>query len=223
MSYLLRVILPDRPGSLGAVATAIGTSGADIVSVDIVDKHDHLVIDDIVIDMGPGQMPDEVLSAAQRLEGVHVESIRPFDGALSIHRELQLLEGMSVDPEGSAQLLVDELPRIFRSGWGVIVRDDGLVLTSSAGAPETMKVSPWRQPAEARILDPITDQLPAEWTTLDTSLMAVPYGQNRALVAGRPGGPDFRPSELARLAHLVGITRSIWLRYVKAKKLTDKT
>ncbi|WP_134322462.1 ACT domain-containing protein [Cumulibacter soli] len=218
MSYLLRIVLPDRPGALGAVASAIGTSGADIVSVDIVDKHDHVVIDDIVIDMGPGQMPDEVLSAAQRLDGVHVESIRPFDGALSTHRELQLLEAMSVDPEGSAQLLVDELPRIFRSGWGIIVRDDGLVMTSSASAPENDRAEPWRQPADAVILDPITDALPADWTTLDTALMAVPYGENRSVVAGRPGGPDFRPSELSRLAHLVGITRSIWLRYVKAKK-----
>lgn len=222
MSYLLRVVLPDKPGSLGAVATAIGTSGADIVSVDIVDKHDHLVIDDIVIDMPPGQMPDEVLSAAQRLEGVHVESIRPFDGALSTHRELQLLEAMSFDPEGSAQLLIDEVPRIFRSGWGVVVRDDGLVMTTSASAPELEQVAPWRQPTDAKILDPITDQIPAEWTTLDTSLMAVPYGANRSVVAGRPGGPDFRPSELARLAHLVGITRSIWLRYVKAKQLPDQ-
>lgn len=218
MSYLLRVILPDRPGSLGALATAIGTSGADIVSVDIVDKYDHLVVDDIVIDMPVGQMPDEVLSAAQLLDGVHVESIRPFDGALSTHRELQLLEAMSADPEGSAQLLVDELPRIFRSGWGLIVRDDGAVLISSASAPEIEHVAPWQQPSDAKILDPVVDALPAEWTTLDTSLMVVPYGENRAVVAGRPGGPDFRSSELSRLAYLVGITRSIWLRYVKTRK-----
>ena len=32
MSYLLRLVVPDRPGTLGAVATALGTAGADIVS-----------------------------------------------------------------------------------------------------------------------------------------------------------------------------------------------
>lgn len=217
MRYLLRVILPDVPGSLGAVASAIASTGADTVSVDIVDKLDHLVVDDIVIDTGLVQMPDGVLSAVQRLSGVHVESVRPFDGALSVHRELQLLEAMSLDPEGSIQLLVDEVPRIFRSGWGLIVRDDGTVLLSSHSAPQLARVGPWKQLQTAKILDPHTDPVPSEWTTLDTSLMAVPYGRNRAVVAGRPGGPDFRPSELSRLVHLVGLTRSIWLRFVKSQ------
>ena len=35
MSYLLRLVVPDRPGILGAVATALGTAGIDIVSVDV--------------------------------------------------------------------------------------------------------------------------------------------------------------------------------------------
>lgn len=221
MSYLLRVILPDRPGSLGAVATAIGTTGADIVSVDIVDKYDEVVVDDIVIDMAPGQMPDEVLSAAHRLEGVSVESIRPFDGALATHRELELLESMSGHPQEAGQLMVDELPRIFRSGWAVLVRRDGEIMRRSPGAPELDRVSPWQQPALAKFLNPITDAVPDEWTTLDTSLMTGPAGDEYAFVSGRPGGPDFRPSELSRLAHLVGISRSVWLRYAEGKDYDD--
>ena len=31
----------------------------------------------------------------------------------------------------------------------------------------------------------------------------------RALVVGRPGGPAFRPSELARLTHLTGIIATV--------------
>ena len=38
MSYLLRVVLPDRPGMLGAVATALGEAGGDIVSLDVVER-----------------------------------------------------------------------------------------------------------------------------------------------------------------------------------------
>lgn len=218
MSYLLRVILPDQPGSLGLVATAIGTTGADIVSVDIVDKYDNLVVDDIVIDVGPGQMPDTVLSAAHSLDGVSVETIRPFDGALSTHRELQLLEAMSVDPSGAGQLMVDELPRIFRSGWAALVNADGEVFARSASAPELDRVQPWQHPVRSKILDPAADRVPAEWSTLDTSLMAAPADDTWSFVAGRPGGPDFRPSELSRLAHLVGISRTIWLRHVEGRE-----
>ena len=38
VSYLLRLVLPDRPGALGAVATALGHAGADIMSVDIIER-----------------------------------------------------------------------------------------------------------------------------------------------------------------------------------------
>ncbi|MDM2133999.1 amino acid-binding protein, partial [Mycobacteroides abscessus] len=37
-SYLLRLQLADRPGSLGSVAVALGTVGADILSLDVVER-----------------------------------------------------------------------------------------------------------------------------------------------------------------------------------------
>ena len=44
--FLMRVTLPDRPGSLGAVATAIGGINGDINAVEIVEKKaDGLVVD----------------------------------------------------------------------------------------------------------------------------------------------------------------------------------
>ena len=45
--YLLRVVLPDRPGTLGAVATALGHAQADINAVEIVEKGTGYVIDEI--------------------------------------------------------------------------------------------------------------------------------------------------------------------------------
>ena len=41
MSFLIRVQLPDKPGALGAVATALGGIGADILSVDVVERAVH--------------------------------------------------------------------------------------------------------------------------------------------------------------------------------------
>ena len=37
-SYLLRVELEDRPGSLGSLAVALGSVGADILSLDEVER-----------------------------------------------------------------------------------------------------------------------------------------------------------------------------------------
>ena len=47
--FLLRVALPDRPGSLGAVATALGTAGADIQAVEIVEKYEGFAVDDFMV------------------------------------------------------------------------------------------------------------------------------------------------------------------------------
>ena len=48
MSYLVRVLLPDAPGSLGLLANALGEIEADIRSVDIVENFsDGTVMDDL--------------------------------------------------------------------------------------------------------------------------------------------------------------------------------
>ncbi|HEV2930725.1 MAG TPA: ACT domain-containing protein, partial [Propionibacteriaceae bacterium] len=48
---MMRVSLPDRPGSLGSVATAMGGVGADINAVEIVEKGDGTVVDDFIVDL----------------------------------------------------------------------------------------------------------------------------------------------------------------------------
>ena len=57
MTYLLRVAVPDRPGSLGALATALGEVGADIVSLDVVERHDGLAVDDVLVELPHGASP----------------------------------------------------------------------------------------------------------------------------------------------------------------------
>ena len=74
MPFLLRVELPDVPGSLGRVATAIGEAGGDIEAIEIVEKrHDEgVAVDDVLLEMKDGAMPDSVVSACNALDGVRV-------------------------------------------------------------------------------------------------------------------------------------------------------
>ncbi|PZU26978.1 MAG: amino acid-binding ACT domain protein, partial [Actinomyces sp.] len=55
MSYLIRVVLPDTPGSLGELAEAFGMLDANIKSVDIVETtfadEKAVVTDDIVVEL----------------------------------------------------------------------------------------------------------------------------------------------------------------------------
>ena len=70
VSFLLRVVLPDKPGSLGAVATALGNAGADILGVDVVERGDGQAIDDLAVELPAGRPPDVLITAAESVPGV---------------------------------------------------------------------------------------------------------------------------------------------------------
>ena len=212
MSYLLRVLLPDRPGSLGSLAVALGTAGADIISLDVVDRFDGVAVDDIVVEVPNGTFPDKLITAAEMLDGVVVDSLRPFGGILDAHRELELIDAVSGAGAGASQMLADELPAALRVGWAIVVGVDAdgcRLVARGASAPmwEGGDVAVLRDVERAVALD--DDEVPAEWTAMDTALAAAPLSSGHVLVVGRPGGPSFRTSEIARLGYLTGILRSL--------------
>ena len=215
-SYLLRVHLEDRPGSLGSLAVALGSVGADILSLDVVERAAGYAVDDLVVELPLGAMPDMLITAAENLKGVYVDAIRPHTGLLEAHRELELIDHVAAaDGKGKRlQVLADEAPRVLRVGWCTIVRqrEAGLErIAGSHGAPETrMDRVPWLPLDQAAALDSTADWVPQLWQDMDTSIVAAPLGSaDTAIVLGRAGGPDFRPSEVARLGYLAGIIATI--------------
>lgn len=219
-SYLLRVQLEDRPGSLGSLAVALGSVGADILSLDVVERgagpESAWVIDDLVVDLQAGAMPDALITAAEGLVGVRVETIRPHTGLLEAHRELELIDHVAAagDHRAKLQVLVDEAPRVLRVGWCTVVELDEsgpCRIVGSPGAPETQAATtPWLPISRAAALDAEQDWVPPLWRDMDTTLAAAPLTDPRtAMVLGRPGGPQFRPSEVARLGHLAGIVATL--------------
>lgn len=214
MSYLLRVVLPDRPGMLGAVATAIGRAGADIVSLDVVERGPGGAVDDLLVVMPPGGLADTLISSAQSVPGVVVESIRPYLGAGDLHRDLELVDELAAAPERGLELLARDGPGVFRAGWAVLLEqgDSGLgTLYASQSAPDVSRLrAPWLPLLTARRFDPGEQWVPERWTALATELAAAPVGgPSRAVLLGRPGGPRFRGSEVVRLAHLSGIAATV--------------
>lgn len=216
MTFLLRVVLPDRPGSLGAVASALGEAGADILGVDVVERADGSAVDDLTVELPAGRPPDVLITAAESVRGVQVESVRPYSGRLDTHRELELLDRIAGEPAHGLQLLAEEVPRLFRAGWALVAVREGQRswrLAESSAAPETRAGDlPWLPLAKAIVIDPDEHWVPEPWRALDTELAAAPLGPAsvmQVLVVGRPGGPAFRPSELARLSHLAGIVTTV--------------
>jgi ACT domain len=219
VSYLLRLVVPDRPGALGAVATALGEAGIDIVSVDVLERGNGAAVDDVVVDLPPDRLPDSLITAAQSVPGVTVETLRPFAGSLDTHRELELLDALAHAADGTAaKVLGAELPRIFHGGWAVLLQaaDEGAeagveVLAASEAAPTFEGLAlPWLPLEAPRLLPSEDGWLPERWREMAIEMMAAPYGSPRsAVVLGRSGGPAFRRSELLRLVHLTGIAATV--------------
>lgn len=214
-SYLLRVELEDRPGSLGSLAVALGSVGADILSLDVVERGSGYAIDDLVVNLPAGALPDALITAAEGLNGVRVETIRPHTGLLEAHRELELIQHVAAAPRAEKlQVLVDEAPRVLRVGWCTVVEltEGGpRRIVGSPGAPEKQASStPWMPIPAATVLDAGEEWVPQLWRDMDTALAAAPLGDpGTAIVLARPGGPHFLQPEVDRLGYLAGIVATL--------------
>ena len=72
--FHLKIALPDRPGSLGSVASAIGFAGGDIRKFTVVSNEGGKGIDDVVVAI-PVTDPTDLLNVLNQIGGVEVLSI----------------------------------------------------------------------------------------------------------------------------------------------------
>ena len=74
--FRFQIALPDRPGSLGAVASAIGFAGGDIRGLVVLSSEGGRGIDDITVAF-PGNDPQDLVNVLSAIGGVEVISVTP--------------------------------------------------------------------------------------------------------------------------------------------------
>ena len=198
MPFLLRVELPDVPGSLGRVASAIGEAGGDIEAIEIVEKRheDETAVDDVLLEVAPGTMPDSIISACNALDGVRVIWISRYAAGGNLFLDLEAVEELTAHPDHALDRLIDLLPVTFRAEWAARVRDsDGTVYATEA-APADLEFTSIGKAARLETPD-------------DNVHVGARLNEHEIVVIGRRGGPEFLDSEVARLGHLVALAMSI--------------
>jgi hypothetical protein len=200
MPFLLRVELPDVPGSLGRVATAIGMAGGDIEAIEIVEKRaDGTALDDVLLETAEGTMPDSIVSACNGLDGVRVLFISRYPAGGNLTLDLEAVEELTAAPEKALDSLVDLLPRTFRADWAARVHRAKGVVHGTSAAPDELDFVDLEAPG----------RLEAETEDDVTLYAAARLDGNQIVVIGRRGGPEFVDSEIARLGHLSGLAVTI--------------
>ena len=200
MPFLLRVELPDVPGSLGRLAAAIGEAGGDIDAIEIVEKRpDGTAVDDVLLETEPGTMPDSIVSACNGLDGVEVVWISRYSAGANLTLDLEAVEELTVAPENALDRLVDLLPDTFRVHWGARIHRVQGVLHATNAAPEDLAFTELEGSGRIEATD-----------ESDVTLYAAArLDGNEIVVVGRRGGPEFLDSEIARLGHLSGLAMTI--------------
>ena len=198
MPFLLRVELPDVPGSLGRMASAIGEAGGDIEAIEIVEKRHDLgtAVDDVLLEIAPGVMPDSIVSACSALEGVRVVWISRYAAGGNLFLDLEAVEEMTGNPATALDRLIDLLPITFRADWAARVSKEAGAVYATEAAPGDLSFTSIGRAAR---LD--TDD--------DNVHCGARLNKHEIVMIGRRGGPEFLDSELARLGHLVALAMSI--------------
>jgi hypothetical protein len=138
-NYLIRVQLPDRPGALGAVASRIGSVGGDVVSIDILQRDDGIVVDELGVGLAADNLIDLVSDEILEVDGVSIESVRPIAGPMP-DRGSELLEVATALFEQSSvsallELLTVRVRRSLVASFAAVIDTDRSVVVASDGGP----------------------------------------------------------------------------------------
>lgn len=199
MSYLLRVQLPDVPGSLGRLASAIGAAGGNIDAIEIVSRGDGFAVDDVFLAAEHHVMPDSIVSACQQLDGVSVLWISRYAAGTNLFMDLEAVESMTEQPGLAVNTLVELIPEVFRADWGMRVRREqgqDVVMHRTSAAPASVPPGIVETSGEVVAIE-------------DLLAVGVPLGGDEVVLMARRGGPAFLDSEVARLGHLAALAATI--------------
>jgi hypothetical protein len=197
----IRLRVPDRPGSLGRVASAIGAASGDIAGVDVLESAGAQALDDVVVRVRDSTHLGHVLAGLDDVPGVEVVGVHHPAPPMPGHADLQLVAQVLARPERSLQTLVDGAPVALGVDWAAIVHADDVpegrltVVATSAAAPEAVPAI--TGPFRLRTLQLDVAGRPAHAAAL-VPLEGCPLG----LLLVRGGGLEFHSRELWRLGQL---------------------
>jgi hypothetical protein len=205
-NVLIRVWLPDRPGALGLVASRIGAVDGDIVGIDVLERGEHVAVDEFAVQLRNPDALDIMVREIEEVDGASVEEVRVVDHFPdprldALESATRLCTACTLDD--LHRTLVGEIREEFLGDWAALVIESSILAASGdvtlGGA--TLGALAAGTAASPRVADGSTGP--------DDLAVAALASHRATLFVGREGHP-FRRRERAQLVALAGIADRAW-------------
>jgi hypothetical protein len=205
-NLVVRVWLPDRPGALGLVASRIGAIGGDIVGIDVLERSDHVAVDEFAVVLPSDDLVKLLVREIEEVDGASVEEWRAVERFPDPRLDaLETVEHIA-DANAVAELagnLVKSVQHEFHADWACVLQAGAIVASCGAGVPDASVLQALAEGTAASPAVAAGDAGPD-----DLAVAALP-ARSAVLLVGREGHP-FRRRErrqllaLARIADRLG-------------------
>ncbi|WP_158221229.1 ACT domain-containing protein [Kineosporia sp. R_H_3] len=206
----LRISVPDSPGTLGRVTTAIGAAGGDIAAVDVLESQAGRALDDVFVNVRDAVHLAAVTSAVSAEPGIQVAGVQQPVPPVTGHTDLELCQQVLAQPDRAVRTLVDGAPGALGADWAAVLvfdatgaHEDVLAVSRDAPAPDAVRITAPLRLGSVTLTDPATDRAYS-----GTALVPIGNGPLGLLLV-RQEGVDFHRSELYRLAQVGSVLGSV--------------
>ncbi len=202
-TFLVRIELPDRPGALGAVASRIGAVRGDVVSIEIIRRHDGRALDEFVVDLADADHVPLLLTEIAEVDGVSVETVHPVSAGVTDQRldaydtAAAILEERV--PHGVLSVLAARTCHELDAAWVAIIDSENHMVLAAAGRPPA---APWLAAHIRESTRVQSDGADITWVHL--------AAWDLTLVVGRPTWP-FGARDRHRLGSLARLADARWV------------
>ncbi|NDE59976.1 MAG: hypothetical protein EB010_11275 [Acidimicrobiia bacterium] len=205
-TVVMRLWLPDLPGTLGRVAAAIGRANGDVIGIEILERGAGMAIDELTVMLPDGATSDALIDEVSDVEGVAVEDVhevaadRPDQSVLALDVAARIMEAPATSRAAIACELVREM---LESDWCVIFSDqESVPLATSGDVPDLAWLAAFIDGASHLSIDDAHEYTPSDmaWAPLAQA--------GPTIVSGRSKGA-FRLRERRHLTLIARIIGSV--------------
>lgn len=204
-SYVVRLWLPDRPGTLGRVAAAIGRADADVIGIEILERGAGMAIDEVTVQFGDLTTIEKIVAELSSVDGVAVEDVHEVEpGRLDPSvLALEVVSGVVSAGPRRLDVLCRGVRDLLESDWvAVIDVDAGSIVSHDGSVPD---------PAWLTAFVAGTVHLPTASEHTPSDVAWAPLVGTGTVVASERSGRAFRSREreqIERIGRVVGVLQS---------------